>query len=188
LRMNRVRALLLTAYLVIVVVGGVIYVQSLSNMVLYTEADQKFPSSIYVNEVRIPRYAGVQDYSIICSFRFENPARVPIRLRAFSFEIAIDNGAPGNPYDEVRLTSEKIGEAAESLGDAGPLIDPGGKLIRSYAMRVPAADSSLMNHLNANGNYTVILYGLAVSYGYSGTTLLRQFWPGIMTVEVAPIG
>jgi hypothetical protein len=185
--MNRARALLLTAYLVLVIVGGVIYVQSVSNMVLYTEADQKFPSSIFVNEVRIPRYAGARDYSINCSFRFENPSRVPIRLRAFSFEIAIDDGSQGNPYDVVRLASEKIGEPAESLGDAGPLIDPGGKLIRTYAMRVPAADSSLLDHLNANGNYTVILYSLAVSYSYSGTSLLRQFWPGIMTVEVAPI-
>jgi hypothetical protein len=186
--MNRVRALLLTAYLVFVIVGGVIYVQSVSNMVLYTEADQKFPSSIYVNEIRIPRYVGVQDYSINCSFRFDNPTRVLIRLRAFSFDIAIDNGSLGYPYDEVRLTSERIGEAAESLGDAGPLIEPGGALIRSYAMRVPAADSPLMNHLNVNGNYTVILYGLAVSYGYSGTPLLRQFWPGKMTMEVVPIG
>jgi len=185
--MNRVRALLLTAYLVLVIVGGVIYVQSVTNMVLYTEADQKFPSSFYMNDIRIPRYVGVQDYSINCSFLFENPTRVAILLRAFSFEIAIDNGSQGNPYDEVRLASERIGEAAESLGDAGPLIDPGGSLTRSYAMRVPAADSSLLNHLNANGNYTVILYGLAVSYGYSGTTLLRQFWPGMLTVEVAPI-
>jgi hypothetical protein len=171
--MNRVRALLLTAYLVLVIVGGVIYVQSVSNMVLYTEADQRFPSSLYANEVRIPRYVGDKVYSINCNF---------------SFEIAIDSGAPGNPYDDVRLASERIGEAAESLGDAGPLIDPGGKLIRSYAMRVPADDSPLMNHLNANGNYIVILYGLAVSYGYSGTALLRQFWPGIITVEVAPVG
>ena len=186
--MNRVRALLLTAYLVLVIVGGVIYVQSVSNMVLYTEADQKFPSSLYVNEVKIPRYVGDKVYSINCNFSFENPARVPIRLRAFSFEIAIDSGAQGNPYDDARLASERIGEAAESLGDAGPLIDPGGQLIRSYAMRVPAADSPLMNHLNANGNYIVILYGLAVSYGYSGTALLRQFWPGIITVEVAPVG
>jgi hypothetical protein len=186
--MNRVRALLLTAYLVLVIVGGVIYVQSVSNMVLYTEADQRFPSSLYANEVRIPRYVGDKVYSINCNFSFENPARVSIRLRAFSFEIAIDSGAPGNPYDDVRLASERIGEAAESLGDAGPLIDPGGKLIRSYAMRVPADDSPLMNHLNANGNYIVILYGLAVSYGYSGTALLRQFWPGIITVEVAPVG
>ena len=80
--------MLLTAYLVFVIVGGVIYVQSVSNMVLYTEADQEFPSGIHVQEIRIPHYAGAQDYSISCNFSFENPSNVPILLRAFSFEIA----------------------------------------------------------------------------------------------------
>jgi hypothetical protein len=185
--MNRVRAVLLTAYLVIVIVGGVIYAQSVSNMVLYTEADQVFPSSIFVDEVQIPRYAGTHDYPVNCSFRFENPTRVAIILRAFSFVIAVDNGAQGNPFDEVRLASEKIGEAAESLGDAGPHIAPGGTLTRSYAMRVPSAESSLLDHLNADGNYTVVVYGMAVSYGYPGTSLLRQFWSGYVMMEVTPI-
>ena len=185
--MNRVRALLLTAYLVMVIVGGVIYVQSVSNMILYTEADQQFPSGIRVDEMLIPRYAGVQDYSVRCNFSFENSAGVPIRLRAFSFDVAVDNGSAGDKYDETRLLAEKIGGAADSLGDAGPLINPGETLIQSFAMLVKAADSSLLNHLNANGNYTVIIYGMAVSYGYPGTSLNRQFWPAVITLEVVPV-
>lgn len=186
--MNRVRLLLLTAYLVIVVVGGVIYVQSVSNMILYTEADQKFPSGMSLNAVKIPAYSGERDYSVNCSFRFENQARVPIILRAFSFEIAIDTGAPGNPYEEGRLMSENIGRGAESLGTGGPIIDPGETIIRTYVLLVSADDSARLNHVNVNGNYTVVFYSMPVAYGYAGTTLLRQFWPGYITVEVAPVG
>ena len=185
--MNRVRVLLLTAFITLVVVGSVVYVQSVSRMVLYTEADQLFPSAVHVAEIEIPTYSGRQNYPVNCSFRFDNPSKVAITLRAFTFQIAIDTGASGNPYDRERLNSETIGIASESLGDAGPRIEPGGSVTRLFPLSVPDYNSYRLNHLDLAGNYTVVVYDVVVAYGYTGTTLLRQAWLGLIQLEVQPV-
>ncbi len=185
--MNRVRVLLLTAFMTLVVVGAMVYVQSVSRMVLYTEADLVFPSEVHIAEIEIPTYAGRQNYPVNCSFRFENPTKVAIILRAFNFQIAIDTGASGNPYDRDRLVAETIGTAAESLGDAGPKLEPGESLTKIFPLNVPDYNSYRLNHLKPDGNYTVVIFDMAIAYGYPGTTLLRQAWLGYVQMEVQPV-
>src|SRR4030065_2458371 len=113
--MNRLRVLLLTAYLIIVLVGGVVYAQPVSNMVAFTEADQKFPYSVRIEKMEIPKFVGNQNYSIICVFRFDNPTRATVVLRSFDFVMSIDNGESSDMFAQERLLLEKVGTAGTSL-------------------------------------------------------------------------
>ncbi len=173
--MNRLRVLLLTAYLIIVLVGGVVYVQSVSNMVAFTEADQKFPYSVRIEKMEIPRFVGNQNYSIICVFRFDNPTRATVVLRSFDFVMSVDNGeSPSDMFAQERLLLEKVGTAGTSLGDAGPRVEPGRWINQTFVMVVKAVDSQVLDHTNAQGDYVVIIWNLVMAYGFTGTSLQRQ--------------
>ena len=187
--MNRVRALLLTAYLILSLVGSAIYVQSVNNMVQFTEADQVFPGAVNASKIEIPRFKGEnQSYIVKCTFRFDNPSKVTIILRAFTFELSVDNGKPGNPFDGDRLREEWVGQGSNSSGDAGPRISPGGFYEGAFSFRVSASDSSVLNHTNADGRYVVVLYNISMSYGFVGTSLSRPVWLPWMVREVEPVG
>jgi len=187
--MNRVRVLLLTSYLVLVLVGGVVYAQSVNNMILFTEADQIFPDNVRPSNLTIPAFEGeTRNYFINCTFRFDNPTKVAVIIRAFTFVMSIDNGQLGNKYDERRLLEEKVGEGSTSPGSGGPRIDPGKSLEISFPLLVLARDSSVLNHTNAQSRYVVVLHDISLSYGYVATSLLRQIFYQPMVREVAPDG
>lgn len=187
--MNRVRLLLLTAYLVLVLVGGAIYAQSVNNMVQYTDADQVFPRHIWVSNLTIPAFVGeTRNYFINCTFRFDNPTKVPVIIRAFTFVMSIDNGEPGSMFEDRRLLEEKVGEGSMSPGISGPRINPGRSLDQSFPFLVLARDSSVLNHTNLQGKYIVVLHSVSLSYGYADTTLIRQVWFPPFVEEVSPVG
>jgi len=177
--MKPLKALFLTAFIIIVVVGGVVYAQSISNMILYTETDLNLWKGVQLENLTIPRFVGEdRDYLINITYRIENPTKVSIILRTFGFSISIDNGEPGSPYDSVRLLQEKIGSVGFAKGVAGPRIDSDKSYTESFIILVRSGSPEIiaLNHTDSEGRYTVVIYDLQVAYSYVGSDLLREFY------------
>ncbi len=189
--MNRARLLLFVAYITITLVGGVVYAQSINNMISYTDADLKLWDSVNLVEIEIPRYVGENhDYVINITFRFDNLASTAIRIRTFDFYVAIDNGQPGSMFERGRLLQERIGTAGFSLGDLGSLLHPGEQYTQEFNILVKrnSPETFALNHTTVEGQYVAKIYDSQMSYGFPGSNLLRTIYPMPMVIGVDPNG
>jgi len=189
--MNRLRILLLSGYLLLALVGGVVYAQSMSNMVLYTEAQFVLPNSVHVAALTIPRFVGMgTTYNLVCNFSFENPSRVAISIEHFEFSLAINNSLlGGSMFDTTRLTRETVGSAGFGLGNLGPTVEPGHNWTTSFVLRADSDSAKeALNHTE-QGLYVVIVYNTLLSFRFPGSNLAPvTVYPPWMVEVVSPIG
>lgn len=189
--MNRLRILLLVGYLLLALVGGVVYVQSTSNMVLYTEAQLLLPDSVHIASLQIPRFTGLNDdYILNCTFRFENPSKVAITIEQFEFTLAInDSLIGGSLFDPVRLARETVGSAGFGLGNLGPRVEAGHNWTTSVLIHPERTSAKeALNHTD-HGYYVVKIFDLKISYRFPGSSLADMtVYPPWIVEAVLPVG
>ena len=189
--MNRLKMLLLTGYILLALVGGVVYAQSTSNMVLYTEAQMVLPNSVRVASLKIPKFEGMdKDYILECNFSFENPSRVAISIQQFEFSLAINNSQlGGSMFDTTRLSRENVGSAGFGLGNLGPTVEAGRNWTTSFLLRADRDSAKeALNHTE-QGLYVVIIHDMKLSFRFPGSSIAAvTVYPPLMVEAVAPIG